>query len=455
MALIEALKKSQQAAVKPPDYSMYATNQDAGNAEIARLGQVYNANKVTNKTASNDAHTQANAIRDAMGVSHLYNRTDGSLLKPNVIDVDHTVNETKIDQGYAPQNNNSDLIKSLYDSMYASQAQRLKAQRDSQLAGLAGQDDLIKQQGQSALNANDVSGARLADQLRERMANLGLLQGGDFISGQIAQNTAQGENANQINMDMGNRLQQLLAQKDAINNNASADDNALLQSIQAQMAQAQIGQNNADRSFGLEEAGLTGQYNGGQTLAARNADRGYGLDLAGLSGQLPGGGQTLQAKQFDYNVGIDSRDFDYKKAQDSWANSFAKEQFTEQKAAQKWEQTFKTNSFQQDMKDAAASRGLQWASLSQRDKEFIADSAYREKTYAADQKQREIDNGKKNSAEEYSKYVDGVARFDKNPLTGASALSNPEDVEKSILQSDLPETEMKKLYSRYGLKWGG
>lgn len=164
-----------------------------------------------------------------------------------------------------------------------------------------------------------------------------------------------------------------------------------------------LGLNQLDLQRQGQTADYTGMFGGQQTMQSKNADRGYGLDLAGLTGQLPGGGQTMQAQQqsadnayrdkaFNYNVAIDSRDFDYKKAQDSWNQTFQKEQYNDQKAAQLWEQTFKTKSFEQDMKDAAASRGLQWASLSQRDKEFVADSAYREKTYEADQTQRGIDN---------------------------------------------------------------
>lgn len=178
-------------------------------------------------------------------------------------------------QQAAPQQNNNSLIDQIYSSMYNSQSQKLKALRDQQLAGLAGEDTAANNNAKANLNANDVSGARNSNALKEQLANLGLLKGGDYISQQTAQNTAQGQNANNINMDLATKLQQLAAQKDAINNNASADDLALLQSIQAQQGQAQ----------------LNDQYK----------QQDYGLNLSQLSGQLPGGGQTLAGAAQAYN----------------------------------------------------------------------------------------------------------------------------------------------------------
>lgn len=54
------------------------------------------------------------------------------------------------------------------------------------------------------------------------------------------------------------------------------------------------------------------------------------------------------------------------------------------------------------------------------------------------------------TAETYVKYFDGAAKYDDN-----GKLTNPDTVESTILMSNLPEEEMRKLYARYGLKWGG
>lgn len=59
------------------------------------------------------------------------------------------------------------------------------------------------------------------------------------------------------------------------------------------------------------------------------------------------------------------------------------------------------------------------------------------------------------TAENYSKYIDSVAKYVKDPSTGATQLGNAQEVESAILMSNLPEYEQYKLYKSNGLKWDG
>lgn len=90
-------------------------------------------------------------------------------------------------------------------------------------------------------------------------------------------------------------------------------------------------------------------------------------------------------QQYDRGVFESDRTFNFQKAQQEWENMFAQQQFDETKAARLWEQAFQEKNFQQQIKEAAASRGLQWASLNQREKERIADEAFREKQFQLEQ----------------------------------------------------------------------
>jgi hypothetical protein len=55
------------------------------------------------------------------------------------------------------------------------------------------------------------------------------------------------------------------------------------------------------------------------------------------------------------------------------------------------------------------------------------------------------------SAIDYAvKYIDGLAKYDNEGL-----LTNGPALETQILSSGKPEDEMRKMYGRYGLKWGG
>lgn len=189
----------------------------------------------------------------------------------------------------------------------------------------------------------------------------------------------------------------------------------------------------------------------------RNQLKNLGIDISGLGAETSAADvniptqRSIAGQQLDINKQIEERNFNFQKSQQEWENNFKQGQFNWNKAQQDWENAFKEKDFQRSMEEAAASRGLQWASLDQRTKEFVADQAFREKQFEF---QKEQAGAKGNTAEDYAKFTDGVANYMTDPSTGAKKLSNPTDVESSILQSGLPESEMHKLYTRYGLPWG-
>lgn len=251
-----------------------------------------------------------------------------------------------------------------------------------------------------------------------------------------------------------------------------------------------------EREYGLQEGALTGNFQGGRTLAGSAQDFNQGMQNkqfdqnqqsqdAQFTGQY-NGQQTQQAQNQQFNQNMDTQKFDYgvgrdvigdtrykdettySRGQQAWQNAFAKEQYSDEKATKLWEQNFKSANFQQDMKDAAASRGLQWAGLNQRDKEFIADQTYREKSFNADQAQRVIDNTyKANTGDNAPKTAeDYFSSIDKSPLvqkemsadngqpTGRIVPTDKGALGDYIFNLGLSESETRKAYLRYGLKWG-
>jgi hypothetical protein len=115
-----------------------------------------------------------------------------------------------------------------------------------------------------------------------------------------------------------------------------------------------------------------------------------------------GGISTLAKQGQDYNQAADSRNFEFQKVQQEWDNAFAQGQFDFQKAQTVWDNNFKDKSFAQSVKDAAASRGLQWANLNQNQQEFIANQAFREKQfdYQMEQDAKGLDQNKFNQGME-------------------------------------------------------
>lgn len=149
-------------------------------------------------------------------------------------------------------------------------------------------------------------------------------------------------------------------------------------------------------------------------------ERDYGIAVGTLTGQIPGmgaAGQTMQSKAFDRGIfesdrefatTLDrikradyesDRDYEFARTQTEWDNMFKTKQFDEGKAARLWEQAFQEKDFAQAIKDEAAARGLQWASLNQRDKEFIADQAFRNEQFKY-QKDQDLLKGREQPATE-------------------------------------------------------
>lgn len=207
--------------------------------------------------------------------------------------------------------------------------------------------------------------------------------------------------------------------------------------------QANRGAYEFDKTFGYQQqqdkiqndAQYGGTYGGNKTVQQQQQEWNNRFDYGNAIGQFGNGQKTQQAKQFEFQ-----------KAQQEWENNFRQGQFDWEKAQTTWENTFKSKSFEQDMKDAAASRGLQWASLSQRDKEFIADQEWREKQFTFDQSQNATGN-----------FNDIISQMEKlyvtqDPDTGTPLVSNPTALRSAIIARNLPDDQTDQLLLHFGLQ---
>jgi hypothetical protein len=243
--------------------------------------------------------------------------------------------------------------------------------------------------------------------------------------------------------------------------NAYASDLASAQAgIEADKMSALLNQYNQDRSFGLQEAGLTGILNGQQTLAAREADRNYGLNLGQLTGTFNGqrtlagqqfdyGKQTDQ-RNFDYQKGVDQRNFDFQKGQQEWDNNFRQGQFDWQKAQQAWENAFKEKDFDQQIKQFASQMGYNWASLNQRQQEALADQAFRNKSFQLQQDQFDYSKDPNNPDNIYK-----LAEIDKLKNSSSSSGSTLSDKDSTDnyngLYDDFNSPELTATAKQLGL----
>lgn len=169
-----------------------------------------------------------------------------------------------------------------------------------------------------------------------------------------------------------------------------------------------------------------------RTTSMQNANQ---VGITTLAKQNQDYAQQADQRNYDRDVLVSDRNFEFQKAQQEWQNLFNQAQFDESKAARLWQQAFNEKSFAQSVKDAAASRGLQWASLNQRDKEFIADEAFRQKQFNYGVEQDKIANdlaASKASASKYSYQTDpsfaiSIKELNSDPAGAMKELSDNPD----------------------------
>lgn len=339
----------------------------------------------------------------------------------------------------------ADLIKSMYDSNYASQSQAIKSSRDLMLAGLAGKEGQINQSTTANLNSNDVMANQRMQQLREAMANAGLSASGDNVSAQVGLGNSQQQGATDINNNKTNQLSDLLAQRNAINNNASADDLALLQQLQAQRDGLLLNQSNADRTF---------NYNAGQDQIKNDRQtktdnwNAY-MDSVGLTGNLGTGAKADWGLLggTDGEMTLDAKTKYLQQEGIKVNNELAKIQLADYPAEQKLK-------MQQLQKQIAEIGKAPYQSAVDVEYDKIKlDTA--KKQLKILQEGKTPTPAKPTTAEDFAKYIDSTpGAVTKDQYTGKENVDKTA-VEKMIVTSSLSETEMYKLYQRYGLKWDG
>ncbi len=195
-------------------------------------------------------------------------------------------------------------------------------------------------------------------------------------------------------------------QDTANNNNYQADINALdnqltsFDMLAPEQQQALYDQlTRQERDYGLQEGALTGQFNGSPTLAALGQQAQYTGVYGGqptIQAQNQNFQQNLVTNQNNFNQNMQTKQFDAQQAAQQWDQAFQNKQFDNQVAAQIWDQHFKDKSFQQGVNEFAANLGLNYDQLDQSQKQFVADQAFKERTFKEEQEQNIINGLYKN-----------------------------------------------------------
>ncbi|MDG0791912.1 hypothetical protein OMP38_14425 [Cohnella ginsengisoli] len=369
---------------------------------------------------------------------------------------------------------NQALIEQLYNNQYDSQLQMLKKARDMQLQGLNSQETQANQSAYDSRNQADVVNMQNAQKLRELVANNGMTGDGQNITANVGLGAARQGALNDINQQQSNALQNISEQRSLINNNASADDLALLKEIQAGKANALINNNQYLDDRALQLAQLMGVYNGQSTLAGKQqninnalayGDRagmilspqsdpsGYlrqiqagtaprtlegtnqqfnqGITMAGLTGYLPDGTKTSDQQQRDlqnlWTVAQQTGTIP-----DSLASMYGLPKGTKTQDAYQFAQNMQLN------RDQLSQGNTQfWANYNQDASQFQKSLDQKNATQAP-------------SAQSVADYTDKMVTRDED-----GKIVNTDSLASVILNSGLDSYNMWLMYQRYGIPWNG
>ncbi|OXM17315.1 hypothetical protein [Paenibacillus herberti] len=225
--------------------------------------------------------------------------------------------------GYQPSYTGPDMngmkneLNALYDNRLASEQQKLRDALATALQGYNSQETQAKQSAYDNRNASDVVSMQGQQSMQEQMANAGLTGDGQNLTLAASQAASRQGALTDINRQESNALQNISEQRSQLQNNAAKNELALQQGVNSDKAAAlydllkygdgrafemdqvnygryrdDINQQFAEDQFDwnklMQEAGLTGQYNGQSTMAGKQQNLEAALAYSNLTGQVLG-----------------------------------------------------------------------------------------------------------------------------------------------------------------------
>jgi hypothetical protein len=229
-------------------------------------------------------------------------------------------------------------ITSFKNAQIQSAMATLQKSRDAALSNLTAEKATIQPKYYQKRNAESVQSQLGAKNFAEFMAQRGGANSGTSSQAELARNVALQGNIGALNQQEAGDYATNARRVTDVQNSYESDLAAAKAGAEATAMQQMIQQMNADRSyqqamdqfnknfglqeksFGLQEAGVTGTYNGNQTFASKQADSYKVIQEAQLLGTY-NGQSTLSAQQLAQQL-----------AQQQWENAFTEKQFAADQA---------------------------------------------------------------------------------------------------------------------------
>lgn len=234
------------------------------------------------------------------------------------------------------------MINSLKQAQINASIANLGKAKTNALGAYQGAENTINQTAQSQRNVNSIASQKGALDFAKYLASRGLVNSGTAAQGEISRNVALQGAQSAVGTNESNQLAEVANKRAGIESGyqsdlaaaqSGAETNALQLAIQEAQRQDELNRNQAYQAaqLKLQEAGLTGAYNGQQTLAGKQLDTDIALSEAALTGMYKGN-TTLAAQQQALDNEFRTGQFDWNKQQDLWSRGFQTGQLDYQKA---------------------------------------------------------------------------------------------------------------------------
>lgn len=316
-------------------------------ASMPKLIASYESSSIPEQPQSNIGASISNIFGRSQDKFATYNQGAGGQQEPfDIMAYINALNQAKQDQAIAA----------------------LGRARDTQLTNLAGEEAGIKPMYYDKRNATAASNMMGRRSLAEELASRGETNSGVADQANINANMSLQSETGLLNRQESADIADIARRRTGVQNAYESDVANARAGLEAAAMQALIDQYNADRLFKLNEAGLTGTYNGGQTLAAKNQEF----------------NQNLSSKQFDREgeqMKLDNlyRDkvFNYEKSRDAVADS-------------QWQQAMNLDLRKQTFQETQA--GIENALSQRRITRDEAEQALQWAKFNAEQDENSLDN---------------------------------------------------------------
>lgn len=344
------------------------------------------------------------------------------------------------------------LLDQQFDNSQASQMQALRKERETAQQGLNKVETGAKQQAYGNRNSADVVNMQNAKNVRQSMADMGLLNSGDNITAQAGLNAQRQSALGDINQQESNVLTDVNEGRALINNNIAGDERALIQRLNAERAGMELDygyRTNRDSRSDFES-------DRGFDRGTFESDRGFNYQTGRDSI-----GDSRYADETQYNRGRDligdtryDNEFEYSKGQDALSQKNLQDEKTYRSTRDSAEDKKWMAQYERDGQQFAASQGLQWANLSQRQREQASDEAWKQKSFDNDNYWKEKNNELDSQPEPFNpKPVhDSMEKlYLQKDFEGNFTITDRLNAGKHILRMAPSSQAAKELLAYYGL----